>query len=119
MNNEYATKVMRLGEIYYEDERFQKAILCYDQLLEFDPEDPHSWFFRGSSKYFLNQYEVAIKDLDRAILLDPEYFDGWYFRGKVYILGKYEEAMKDLDRAIKLILSIVVVGIIEGKANIF
>ena len=25
---------MRLGEIYYEDERFQKAILCYDQLLE-------------------------------------------------------------------------------------
>ena len=64
MNNEHAIKLKRLGEIYYEDERYQKAIDCYDQLLEFDPENSETWSFRGQSKYFLEQYEEAIKDLD-------------------------------------------------------
>ena len=59
--------------------------------------------FRGTCKYFLDQYEEAIKDLDKAIELDPQYSDSWSYRGLCYYeLDENEEAIDNFDRALDL-----------------
>ncbi|OUL43349.1 hypothetical protein B0W81_04330 [Prochlorococcus sp. HOT_208_60] len=55
-------------QLYFEN-KYLEAIKKFNKVIEREPEDSDSWFFRGCSKYGLTQNEEAIKDFDQAIKL--------------------------------------------------
>ena len=82
------------GYRYMELDEFQNAINEFDKYISINPEYYNSWYFRGSCKYALGQFEEAIKDFDKALeLINPEDHNSLYFRGlSEFHLGRYEYA---------------------------
>ncbi len=67
--------------------QLQKALQCYDQIIESLPDHPYYFYKRASVKYQLwgiakdkPYLEDAIHDLDEAIKLDPD--NGSYYRAR-------------------------------------
>ena len=71
----------------------QKAIKDYGIAIKLNPEDPYSYFNRGSLKIDLKDYKNAIIDLSKAIELDPGNKDAFALRGIAY------EEIDDMDSA--------------------
>ena len=93
------------GYGYMELDEFQNAINEFDKYISINPEYYNSWYFRGSCKYALGQYEEAIKDFDKTLkLVDPEDYDSLHLRGICeFRLGRYEyAACEDWKKAAEL-----------------
>lgn len=59
-----------------------------------------SYFYRGSTRFNLKDYNGAIEDLSMAIKVDSMYTDAWSTRGDIYtVLGKKEEGCRDWKKA--------------------
>ena len=59
-----------------------------DKAIELDPELLDSWLFRGTCKYFLDQYEEAIENFDRALDLNPNDSRSFDYRDKALVKDK-------------------------------
>ena len=82
---------------------YEEAKKCSERILEFDNNNPESYFVQGFVKQNLGQYEEAIKNFYKAIELNPNYSLAYYNIGITkYNLKQYEEAIKNYNKAIKL-----------------
>lgn len=62
-----------------------------------------AYYMRGTAKYHVQQYQIAILDFDKAIELNPNFAAPYVNRGvSKKMLGRYQEAIQDFDQAIKL-----------------
>lgn len=81
----------------------EEAILNYDRAIELDPKDSKLYFWRGSMKEKLKQYEDAIDDFNKMVEIDGSAYSH-EVRGRVlFELKRYREAIDDFSRMIELI----------------
>lgn len=84
-------------------QKYEDAILDYNQAIRLDPNNAKIYLERGLCRYRLQHYEDALVDQTHAIRLDPTLEPAYYNRGLIYYcLGKYEEAIIDYSKAIDL-----------------
>ena len=83
--------------------RYDEALACFGQALDYRPDDAVALSGRGDTLRLLARHAEALTDLTRAIELDPGLPGAHASRGAVYqALGQDEEARADLARAAEL-----------------
>ena len=83
-----------IGECLEKLERFNEALIHYDQAIALDPAWLDAWIGRGIVKDLQGRYPEAATDLRYATQLRPDNGDAWYYLGNVLgRSGKYEEAV--------------------------
>ena len=94
----------------FEQERYESAIVDYDQAIKLKPDFAEAYNLRGTAKYHLRAYKSAIVDFAEAIKLKPEtvesnshLFYAYSHRGLAKSdLGDYKSAIADYNEAIRL-----------------
>lgn len=78
----------------------ERAVECYTQMLEIDPDSASIYYNRGYLNYVLGRYDDSLGDLDQACLRHPGLFEAYYYRGMILIKqGQPEAAWDDLRKA--------------------
>jgi tetratricopeptide (TPR) repeat protein len=83
-----------IGECYEKMERYEQALIHYDQALALDPNWVDAWIGRGVVKDIQGRLQESVKDLEVAVKLAPEHSDAWYYYASA--LGhseRYEDAL--------------------------
>ena len=92
-----------------------EAVMCYDDVLEADPENVEALTYRGWALIQSTLTEEGLSYLDRAVAVDPDYPDAHVFRAIAYRNeGRIEEARADLVALDELQLPVAMEGLIAG-----
>jgi tetratricopeptide (TPR) repeat protein len=92
-----------LGNLYYQQQRYQEALETYQQALALDPDDVKTRNNLGSTYIQLAMDEDAIKELQQALRLDESYSLAYYNLACVHArAGQSTEAVQYLQQAIVL-----------------
>jgi tetratricopeptide (TPR) repeat protein len=92
-----------MGLTYSRLEKYDEAILCYDEALKLSPNSAVVWYSKGYAYYKDRKYNEAIKCFDKAISIDPNYLKAWGNKGNIYsYLGLYKEAIECYDKVIEI-----------------
>jgi len=95
-------------------QKYDDAIISYDQALQIDPDYALAWYNRGLCLVFLGRNDEALTSLDKALLTtdlqnpdknSEKYLAGqvWFNRGAVLDnLGRYEESIASYDEALAI-----------------
>ena len=98
-----STTYYERGRTSYEAGQYEKAIECFDQALELDPEFADAYTFRGLAYYKQWYLDEAIDDYDKAVSLNPQDYYSRHNRGLAYYhQGRYEDAIEDQNIAIEV-----------------
>lgn len=92
-----------LARDYLEDEKYNEALDCYNDLLELDPNNVYSLNAKASILVHFKRWNQAIKCYDKLIELNPTCLEPWL--GKAFIssnMEMYEEALNYFDKALEL-----------------
>ncbi|MFC2050703.1 tetratricopeptide repeat protein [Chloroflexota bacterium] len=100
----YATSYYSRGLDYEHRGEHDKAIACYTEAIELDPDDALNYYSRGNSYNSKGEYDKAIADYTKAIELEPEYAHIYYkARAHTYeSKGEYDKAIADYTKIIEL-----------------
>ncbi len=84
-----------IGECFEKMERYEQALIHYDQALALDPNWVDAWIGRGVVKDVQGKLSEAIKDLEIATKLAPDHGDAWYYLANALArAGRYELALE-------------------------
>ncbi len=87
------------ADLYLNSGQYSQAIVCYDKILEFQPNASDALTLRGWAKINSGSYDGGIGDLEQALLLSPEDVQAQIDLGKaLYIVGRYKDSEKHLKR---------------------
>lgn len=89
-----------IGECYEKMERYNEALIHYDQALALDPNWTDAWIGRGVVKDLQNKTAEAIKDLEIATRIQPDHPDAWYYLANT--LGRAAQYERSLQAYTKL-----------------
>ena len=89
-----ANEYVDLGIAYRKEEKYQEAILAYQEAIKIDPV--HEWAYNniGYAYYCGQKYEESVKAYKQAIQVRPDH--GWAYNGlgRAYNkLGQYQQAI--------------------------
>ena len=87
---------VRLGNLYFDAERFNDAIDWYTQALELQPNNPDVSTDLGVAYYYTNQHDRALEQFTHSLKVDPRHTKTMLNVGIVKAQGK-----KDLAGAIE------------------
>ena len=83
-----------IGECYEKMERFEQALIHYDQALALDPNWTDAWIGRGVVKDIQGRLAEAAKDLEQAVRLAPDHGDAWfYYANALGRMQRFEESL--------------------------
>jgi tetratricopeptide (TPR) repeat protein len=92
-----------LGNEYFWDNQYDKAIECFNTAIGINPDNADSYNMRGISYNNISEFKKAIEDQTKAIELNPDEADFYYMRGISYNwLKEYANAVEDQTKAIEL-----------------
>ncbi|MGH1350424.1 MAG: tetratricopeptide repeat protein [Methyloligellaceae bacterium] len=84
-------------------ERYEEALVYYDQALEIFPGNASIYYFKGSVYNKLERFEAARDSYLKSIEFDPKSANAHFYLGVCYInLGHPEEAISSCERAIAI-----------------
>jgi tetratricopeptide (TPR) repeat protein len=84
-----------VGECYEKMEKYEQALIHYDQSIHLDPTWADAWIGRGVVKDILNRLPEAIRDLENATRIAPDNPDSWYYYANTLARSeRYAEALK-------------------------
>lgn len=87
----------------FQQQRYRKAIECYDKVIQIAPNDYLAWFKRGIAFENLHHYEDAASSYQRVIEVQPNDYLAWFKRGKALEhLKRYPEALAAYDKVIQI-----------------
>lgn len=87
----------------FQQQRYLKAIECYDKVIQFSPNDYLAWFKRGIAFENLHNYEDAAASYQRVIEIQPDDYLAWFKRGKALEqLKRYPEALSAYEKVIQI-----------------
>ena len=83
-------------------EKFSKAILAYNRVIELKPNSAQAWLGKGKTFAQLDQNEPALAALDKALQISPESYLAWQELGRIYQnnLNNLSQALASYDRGI-------------------
>lgn len=88
-----------IGECYEKMERFEQALINYDQSIALDPEWVDAWIGRGVVKDMQGRPQEALAALEHALRLTPEHPDALYYYAMVLgHVGRTDEAFAAFER---------------------
>lgn len=88
---------------YFDEEKFEKTIDCFDQLLADDPDNIELIYNKGLALLENEDFEKAIKCFDDVLKQDPNNINVINDKGaSLLALGNYEGAEKYFNMALKL-----------------
>ncbi|MBL7963234.1 MAG: tetratricopeptide repeat protein [Flavobacteriales bacterium] len=88
-----------IGECYEKMERFEAALIHYDQAIALDPTWVDAWIGRGIVKDLQGRGPEGLKDLEQATRVVPDHGDALYYYGTALgRAGRHEEAQATLTR---------------------
>ena len=102
------------GQRAIESGRHAEAIAHFDAAIASNPEDPRSWFGRGSAKLrriaaqevendILSTAASASRDLTEALRLAPTFAEAYYSRAmSLCVVARYKDAARDLLSTLQL-----------------
>jgi tetratricopeptide (TPR) repeat protein len=92
--------LIQLGNLYYDNGRFQEAVEYYGRALEIDPRNVSVRTDRGTSYWSLGQADAAIAEFQKSLELDPGHAQTLYNLGVVQLNGKnnQQEARKTWEK---------------------
>jgi tetratricopeptide (TPR) repeat protein len=94
---------IRLGDALTLEQRYDDALVSYEQALVVQPDRPTAWLGKSRVLQQLERYEEAGVASDRAIRIAPTQFLAWYSKAQVLLqLQRYPEALKTFNKAIRL-----------------
>ncbi len=89
-----------LGDAYFEQRRFDEAILIYKRAITFNPNDFDALNDLGLAYHYTGNSQAALEVLDRSIAANPDYKFARLSKGFILLsLGRYEEAEAPLRKA--------------------
>ncbi len=99
----YSPAFNNLGSIYAQQQKYDQALACYTQALNFQPIYPQAESNLADTYAQLKQPDQAEQHYLRAIQQDPNYADAHGHLGVLYAnLSKYAEAAKEFSAYIQL-----------------
>ena len=95
---------IRLGNLYFDIEQTEKAIMAYSKALEIDPNNPNVLTDLGVMYRRKGQPLEAIKAFDRAIKIDPRHEAPRFNKGVVLLhdLNNSERAIKAWEELVEV-----------------
>lgn len=92
---------LALGNKYLKDMNYEKALLCYENAIDMNPESAEAQYGYARANTGLQNYEDAEKGYKQAIKLNEMYADAYNGLAELYIQqDKKEEARKVIDTAV-------------------
>jgi tetratricopeptide (TPR) repeat protein len=102
-DSQKAKTLLLQGNNLLDAQRYQDALIAYNQAVIFKSDSVEIWVNRGNALTALQRYEEALESYDKAIALQPNKDEAWYNRGNVLTsLRRYPEAVKAYDEAIAI-----------------
>ena len=80
--------LIQLGNLYYDDSKFQEAVDYYGKALEIDPQNADVRTDRGTCYWSLGQADAAIGEFQKALQVNPSQAQTLFNLGIVYLHGK-------------------------------
>ncbi len=74
-----------LGNLYFDDGQYQKAIDAYQKSLSISPNNTNYMTDMGTMYRALKQYDMALQTYDKVLALDPNHRNARFNRGVVLI----------------------------------
>jgi cytochrome c-type biogenesis protein CcmH/NrfG len=83
---------VRLGNLYFDAERFNDAIVWYVEALKLQPDDPDVSTDLGVSYYYTNQHDKALEQFNHSLKVNPRHTKTILNVGIVKAQGKQDLA---------------------------
>ena len=80
----FADALNNLGTLFYNQQRYSKALDYYNQTLSCKPKWQRALFNRANTYYELKEYYNALQDLNEVAKVNPDTFALHFTRGLVY-----------------------------------
>ena len=92
-----AVDLNRLGNAYLINNDFHKALSCYDQAIELDPDEPSHHNNKGGALARLQKYDIALEVYEECLRLNPEHLTAKQARQQLLVkLNQSEEILDEL-----------------------
>ncbi|MFW5975055.1 MAG: tetratricopeptide repeat protein, partial [Bacteroidota bacterium] len=93
-----------LGLHYQEQERYDKAVSAYQNIISVNPDYPHSYYNIGYiALVYQDDYDKAIEYMQKAIDAQPAFYRAYYNLGYAYELkGNYQKAREAYKKALEI-----------------
>jgi tetratricopeptide (TPR) repeat protein len=107
----------KIGNLLFSIPRYQDTLICYDKVLELDPNSVDAWKNRGVVLGNLERHDEALASFQKVLELDPSSADAWINRGQA--LGNLEchdEALASFQKVLELDPNFVDAWINRGQA---
>jgi cytochrome c-type biogenesis protein CcmH/NrfG len=91
------TAYLKLGNIYFDQNKYREAIAAYSQYLSIKPDDPDVRTSMGIMLKGLGDFDGAVEELRRAAQNHPNHANSRFYLGTVLLFEK-----KDVKGAIKV-----------------
>lgn len=91
------------GGAYKALKNYDKALACYAEACNLDPNFVEAWYNRGGVLRQLRRYEEALESYDKALALQPSSAKIYNNRANVYKeLQRHDEALQGYEKALAL-----------------
>ncbi|MEI6103000.1 MAG: tetratricopeptide repeat protein [Methanothrix sp.] len=98
-----ASAWLKKGNTFFDQEKYDEAVSCYDKIIEIDPKIKLGWINKGVTLAELMKHEEAISCYDKIILIHPRSADAWCNKAfALNGLNKFEDAIAAFDKAIEI-----------------
>jgi cytochrome c-type biogenesis protein CcmH/NrfG len=95
-NPDNAQAWVKLGNAFFDLDRFEEAIDAYEKSLSIEPDHPHVLTDLGVMYRRNNEPEKALNAFSRAVAVQPDFEIAWFNKGVVYM-----HDLNDIPKAIE------------------
>ncbi len=98
-----AGSLAMLGEKYFQENRFMKAIEMFERVIKLDPDNVDAYNDLGLAYHYTGRSDIAVDRLRMGAVVGPSYQRIWLSLGFVLMAqGKTEDATLALQKAVEL-----------------
>jgi tetratricopeptide (TPR) repeat protein len=95
------TWLMERGKALGAESCYQEALADFQRAVKMDPTAA-AYYYRGATRYYLQQYEAAIADFSQALALDADFAPAYLKRCTAhYYRQEYLSGIKDCDEFVR------------------
>lgn len=88
---------------YMNNEKFEKALVNFDALVEIEPEFAEGWNQRATLHYKMGNLDASVADIQKTLSLEDRHFGALSGLGLIYIdLDQKEAALKAFRAALEI-----------------